>query len=185
MDVAVNSPMSTTETQHVPFDGVHLNNDNTGQRRHIRYVSPDTSTPRRMNEPTPNNSMRSSPNGINSYPAMNRTPPSISPFVISQVLQEPESRDTVFLQEINGQNHDRMETDMNSEDSMSEAQSHDEVEETVGLPAELAQLEDGELMDTSPDSPDGSDYHMPLDPGEYFIPMLQRRCNTPYKLLII
>ncbi len=74
---------------------------------------------------------------------------------------------------------------MNSEDSMSEAQSHDEVEETVGLPAELAQLEDGELMDTSPDSPDGSDYHMPLDPGEYFIPMLQRRCNTPYKLLII
>lgn len=166
MDVAINSPLSATETQHLSYDGAHLNNDPAGQRRHIRYASPDASAARRVNEPTLNNPVRSSPNGVNSYPTTNRTSPSISPFVISQVLQEPESEDAGILEEANGQNHDRMETDLNSEeDSMSEFQSHGEVEEPVGPLAGNMQLDDGEIMDTTQDSTNEADLRQLLNPG--------------------
>lgn len=173
MDVAVNSPLLATETQHLSYDGAHLNNDPAGQRRHIRYASPDASAARRVNEPTLNNPVRSSPNGVNSYPTSNRTSPSISPFVISQVLQEPESRDAGILEEANGQNHDRMETDLNSEESLSEFQSHVEVEEPVGPLAGSMQLEDGEIMDTTPDSPNEADLHQLLNPGRCYYCMAE------------
>lgn len=172
MDVAINSPLSATETQHLSYDGAHLNNDSAGQRRHIRYASPDASAARRVNEPTLNNSVRSSPNGVSNYPTSNRPSPSISPFVISQVLQEPESRDAGILEEANGQNHDRMETDLNSEDTMSEFQSHGEVEEPFGPLAGSMQLEDGEIMDTTPDSPNEADLHQLLNSGGCFCSML-------------
>lgn len=168
MDVAVNSPLSATETQHLSYDGAHLNNDPAGQRRHIRYASPDASAARRVNEPTLNNPVRSSPNGVNSYPTANRPSPSISPFVISQVLQEPDSRDAGIHDEANGQNHDRMETDLNSEDTMSEFQSHGEVEEPFGPLGRSMQLEDGEIMDTTPDSPNEADLHQLSNPGGRF-----------------
>lgn len=173
MDVAINSPLSATETQHLSYDGAHLNNDPAGQRRHIRYASPDASAARRVNEPTLNNPVRSSPNGVSSYPTTNRLSPSISPFVISQVLQEPESRDAGILEEANGQNHDRMETDLNSEDTMSEFQSHGEVEEPLGPLAGSMQLEDGEIMDTTPDSPNETDLHQLLNSGGCFYSMLE------------
>lgn len=173
MDVVIDSPLSATETQHLSYDGAHLNNDPAGQRRHIRYASPDASAARRVNEPTLNNPVRSSPNGVSSYPTTNRPSPSISPFVISQVLQEPESRDAGILEEANGQNHDRMETDLNSEDTMSEFQSRGEVEEPFGPHAEGMQLEDGEIMDTTPDSPNESDLHQLLNPGGCFYSMLE------------
>lgn len=165
MDVAVNSPLSATETQHLSYDGAHLNNDPAGQRRHIRYASPDASAARQVNEPTPNNAVRSSPNGVNSNPTSNRTSPSISPFVISQVLQGPESRDGGVPEEANGQNHDRMETDLNSEESLPEFQPQLEVEEPVGPLAGSMQLEDGEIMDTTADSPNEADLHQLLNPG--------------------
>lgn len=172
MDVAINSPLSATETQHLSYDGAHLNNDPAGQRRHIRYASPDASAARRVNEPALNNPVRSSPNNVSSYPTTNRPSPSISPFVISQVLQEPESRDAGILEEANGQNHDRMETDLNSEDTMSEFQSHGEVEEPFGpLPGSM-QLEDGEIMDTTPDSPNEADLHQLLNSGGRFYSIL-------------
>ena len=167
MDLAVNSPMTGTETQHLPYDGGHMNNETAVQRRHVRYTSPDASTPRRMNETGANNSVRSSPNGENSFAAMNRTSPAISPFVISQVLQQPESSNADALPEVNGQNHDRMETDMESEGSQSENQSSEAVEELVHPPAaeSAAHLEDGEIMDTTPDSPAALDTHVPLEAG--------------------
>lgn len=165
MDVAVNSPLSANETQHLSYDGTHLNNDPASQRRHIRYTSPDASAARRVNEPTLNSPVRSSPNSVNSYPTTNRTLPSISPFVISQVLQEPEPRDAGILEEADGQNHDRMETDLNSEDSTSEFQSRDEVGEPVGPLAGSVQLEDGEIMDTTPDSLNEAGLHQLLNPG--------------------
>lgn len=167
MDVAMNSSMSGTETQHLPYDAGHMNNETAAPRRHVRYTSPDASTPRRMNETGANNSVRSSPNGENNFAALNRTSPAISPFVISQVLQEPESSNTDALPEVNGQNHDRMETDMESEGSQSENQSSEAVEELVQpSAAELAaQLEDGEIMDTTPDSPAALDVHTPLEAG--------------------
>ena len=161
----MNSPMSGSETQHLTYDGVHLNNEPTTQRRHIRYTSPDASTPRRMNEQPVGNSVRSSPNGDNGYAAVNRTSPSISPFVISQVLQEPQSSNTDHPPEVNGQNHDRMETDMESEGSVSDIQPGEAGGEPDILPPlDEEQLEDGEIMDTTPDSPTASESH-PLDPG--------------------
>lgn len=167
MDLAVNSSMSGTETQHVPYDGGHMNNETAAQRRHVRYTSPDASTPRRMNEAGTSNSVRSSPNGDSGFATMSRASPAISPFVISQVLQEPESSNTGPLPEVNGQNHDRMETDMESEGSQSENQSSEAVEELVPPHAaeSPAQLEDGEIMDTTPDSPAAFDVHAPLEAG--------------------
>lgn len=173
MDVAINSPLSATETQHLSYDSAHLNNDPAGQRRHIRYASPDASAARRVNEPTLNNPVRSSPNGVSSYPTTNRPSLSISPFVISQVLQGPESGDAGILEEGNGQNHDRMETDLNSEDTMSEFQSHDEVEEPFGPLAGSMQLEDGEIMDTAPDSPNEADLDQLFNSGGCFYSMLE------------
>lgn len=169
MDFAVNSPMTGTETQHLPFDGGHMNNESAAQRRHVRYTSPDASAPRRMNETGANNSVRSSPNGETSFAAMNRTSPAISPFVISQVLQEPEPSNREPLPEVNGQNHDRMETDMESDGSQSENQSSQAVEELVQPPdvESAPQLEVGEIMDTTPDSPAAIDVHAPLEAGGY------------------
>lgn len=163
MDLAVDSSRSGTETQRLPFDGGHLNNETAAQRRHVRYTSPDASTPRRINDTGASNSLRSSPNGENGFAAMNRTSPAISPFVISQVLQEPESSNTRTVPEVNGQNHDRMETDMESEGSQSENQSS----EAAPAAESAGQLEDGEIMDTTPDSPAAFDEHAPLDAGEY------------------
>lgn len=159
--------MSGTETQHVPYDAGHMNNETAAQRRHVRYTSPDAATPRRMNEPGASNSVRSSPNGESSFATMSRTSPAISPFVISQVLQEPESSNTNTLPEVNGQNHDRMETDMESEGSQSENQSSEAVDELPQPPTaeSAAQLEDGEIMDTTPDSPAALDVHAPLESG--------------------
>lgn len=161
MDLAVNSPRSGTETQRLPFDGGHLNNETAAQRRHVRYTSPDPPTPRRINDAGASNSLRSSPNGESGFAATNRTSPAISPFVISQVLQEPESSNTHTLPEVNGQNHDRMETDMASEGSQSENQSSE-----AAAAESAGQLEDGEIMDTSPDSPAAFGEHAPLDAGE-------------------
>lgn len=160
----MNSPMSGSETQHLSYDGSHLNNEATAQRRHIRYTSPEASTPRRMNDQPAGNSVRSSPNGENGYAAVNRTSPSISPFVIAQVLQEPPSSNTNTPAQVNGQNHDRMETDMESEGSVSDTQSAEAGEPDVLPAVDEEQLEDGEIMDTTPDSPTASDNH-PLDPG--------------------
>ncbi|MCJ1469986.1 hypothetical protein MMC07_008631 [Pseudocyphellaria aurata] len=165
MDLALNSSRSPTGTQHRPYDAAHLNNEPAAQIRNVRYTSPDMSTTRRINE---SNAVRSPPNGETTLATMSRTSPAISPFVISQVLQEPDGSNTDTLPEVNGQNHDRMETDMESEDSRSENQSAGRVEELVHPPAtgSATQLEDGEIMDTAPDSPAALDAHASLEVGQ-------------------
>ena len=163
----MNPPMSGTESQHLPFDGVNRNTEPSALRRHNRYSSPEAASPRRLNDSSANNSIRSSTNGESSFVVMNRTSPSISPFVMAQVRQDSVSGNTGNLPEVNGQNHDRMETDdVVSVRSEVEHRSPEGLEDSGELSAvEAVQLEDGEIMDTTPDSPAARDGNLHSEAG--------------------
>ena len=64
-----------------------------------------------------------------------------------------EASATRSLPAIDGQNHDRMETDTESGDSSSEGEVQEPLETATGISLiEVESLEDGEIMDTRPDS---------------------------------
>ena len=165
------SPMSGTEPQHLQYDGLHMNNEAASPRRHIRYTSPDTSTPhspRRISDTATNHSVISSSNGDQTYSTTDRTSPAISPFLVAHVLQGSEPNITSAMPEINGQNHDRMDMDVDSDDSVSENQSHAVdavVEDATEVPNLTVQHADGENMDTTPDSPVALGSQQISDPG--------------------
>lgn len=157
MDVVVTSSRSASEPQHVQYDNLHRNTEPTAQRRHIRYTSPDLSTPhspRRLNETTATAAIRPASHGDETYPPMSRPSPVMSPFSVAQVLQGSEAASTSAVPETGGQNHDRMETDVESEGSVSDEEPHDTAEDvTVSSNEGTALGMDSELMDTTPDAP--------------------------------
>lgn len=165
------SPMTGTEPQRHPYDTLHMNNEAASPRRHIRYTSPDTSTPhspRRISDTATNHSVISSANGDQTFSTTDRTSPAISPFLVAHVLQGSEPNNTTAPPEINGQNHDRMEMDVDSDDSVSENQSHAVdavVEDATEAPNMAMRPADGETMDTTQDSPVALDSQQALDPG--------------------
>lgn len=161
------SPISGTESQHLPFDGMHVGNEATSPRRHIRYTSPDTSiphSPRRISDTAAGQGATPSSNGDH-YSTADRTPRAISPFLVARVLQETGSDSRAPLPEVNGQNHDRMDMDVDSEDSMSENQSHAAAQTATETPNLTVQQADGEIMDITPDSPVVSSPQPVLDSG--------------------
>ena len=166
MDVVVTSSISAAETQHLQFDSLHVNAEPTAQRRQMRYTSPDISSsrsPRRMPE-TNTAGVRASPNSDEGYSAMSHTSPTSVPFPMASLAREEEPADSDILLEVNGQNHDRMETDMETDDSESDHQPHHGAENSGHRLAEATQDIDGE-MDMTPDSPSAAESHHPLDPG--------------------
>lgn len=167
MDVVLTSSISAAESQHVPFDSLHMNTESTPQRRQMRYTSPDLLTPRsprRMAE-TSTALVRASPNSDEGYSAMAHTSPTTPPFSAGHVDREAEPTGSDILLEVNSQNHDRMETDMETDDSESDHQPHHGPEILEAPAAAAAQDIDGEIMDMTPDSPTAADLHPQLDAG--------------------
>lgn len=163
MDVVLTSSISAAETQHLPFDSLHMNAEPASQRRQMRYTSPDLSTPRsprRMAE-TSAAVVRASPNSDEGYSTIAHTSPTIPPFSAGQVVREEGTSASDILLEVNGQNHDRMETDMETDDSESDHQPHQGPESLEGPPGDA----NGEIMDMTPDSPTDDDSHPQLDAG--------------------
>lgn len=142
----------------------------TTPRRSLRYTSPETSSslsPRRPSDTTTIANVRPHTNGDQSYSTINHTSPTISPFLVAHVIQEPGSNNIGALPQINGQNHDRMETDIDSEDSRSDNQSHATADDSVENPRGGLQQNDGETMDTTPRSQIASGLQPALDEGRF------------------
>lgn len=167
MDVVVTSSMGAAETQHLQFDSLHMNPEPAAQRRQMRYTSPDMSAPHSPRRTADNSSavVRASPSGDEGYAAMHHISPSISPFSADQVARDTESTNADILLEVDGQNHDRMETDMETDDSELDHQSHHGLESSGGPLVVAAQEIDGEIMDTTPDSPPAAEPDHQLDVG--------------------
>ena len=152
MDIAVDStPMSGSETQR-RYNALHLNTEHSPssaqQRRHVHYSTPEASaplSPRLVYETAVNHTLRSSSNGNRSTSSMSQnssTTPPITDAFMGQPLPVDE-----------GQNHDRMETNMESEESNSEAEASEPPDRAAGSSLMEVELpEDGEIMDTRPDS---------------------------------
>lgn len=167
MDVVLSSSVSGAESQHRPFDGLHMNTEPAPHRRHLRYTSPDLLTPRsprRMAE-TGAAPARVSPNREEGYSAIAHTSPTTSPLSTGHVVREEEATRSDIVLEVNGQNHDRMETDMETDDSESDHQPHHRTDVVRALPPTAAQDTDGEIMDITPDSPTAADSRHQLDAG--------------------
>ena len=153
MDIAVTStPMGSSETQHRSYNALHLNSEHSPspaqQRRHVHYSTPEASaplSPRLVYETAVNHTLRSPSNGSPHIPSMSQhssaTPPTTDA-VVGQPLPVDE-----------GQNHDRMETDMESDESSTEggaSELSDRAAESSLM--EVEPPEEGEIMDTRPDS---------------------------------
>lgn len=167
MDVVLTSSLSAAESQHLPFDSLHMNTESAPHRRHLRYTSPDLLTPRsprRMAE-TSAAPTRASPNRDEGYSAIAHTSPTTSPFSSGHVVREEEPSGSDIVLEVNGQNHDRMETDMETDDSESDHQPHHGPEVLRDPTPAAAQGIDGEIMDMTPDSPHAADSQHYLDAG--------------------
>lgn len=157
------SSISAAETQHLPFDNLHMNTEPASQRRQMRYTSPDLSTPRSPRRMAESGAavVRTSPTSDEGYSTTTHTSPTIPPFSGGQVVREEETSGSDILLEVNGQNHDRMETDMETDDSESDHQPHQGQESSEGPPDDL----NGEIMDTTPDTPPAGDSLPQLDAG--------------------
>lgn len=124
------------------------------QHRHSRYSTPDTPTARSPNrvEPTATSPIIPSlqePNSTNNSPS-------------TQNQHQPQEERLVGTMEADGQDHDRMDTDDESETSASGADSPQHHTRTSGTAAlEVPAAQDGEAMDTTPDSPDAGDVRLP------------------------
>lgn len=165
MDVVVTSSINGAEPQHLQYDSLHA--EAATPRRQMRYTSPDLSTsrsPRRTAEASAA-MLRASPSSDEGYPAMSHSSPTILPFSAGAVVREAESNDTDILLEVDGQNHDRMETDMETDDSESDHQLHDGVENSGNQLMEASRHTDGEIMDMTPDSPSAAEPSHQSDPG--------------------
>ena len=152
MDIAVDStPMGGSETQHLSYNALHLNTEHSPspaqQRRHVHYPTPEASaplSPRLVYETAVNHTLRSSSNGNRNPSSMSQnsstTPPITDAFVGPLAVDE-------------GQNHDRMETDLEDEETNSEAGASVPPDRAAGSSLmEIEPPEDGEIMDTRPDS---------------------------------
>ena len=167
MDVVLTPSISAAESQHLPFDSLHMNTETAPHRRHLRYTSPDLLTPRsprRMAE-TSAASARASPNRDEGYAAITHTSPTTSPFSTGHVVREDESTGSEIVLEVNGQNHDRMETDMETDDSESDHPPNHETEVIRAPMPTAVQDIDGEIMDMTPDGPAAADSQHQLDAG--------------------
>jgi hypothetical protein len=167
MDVVVTSSMGAAETQRLQFDSLHMNPEPAAHRRQMRYTSPDMSAPHSPRRTADHSGavVRASPNGDEGYAAINHISPSILPFSADQVERDAESTNADILVEVDGQNHDRMETDMETDDSEPDHQSHHGPENPEGPSVVAAQEIDGEIMDMTPDIPPAAEPHHHLDAG--------------------
>lgn len=188
MDVVVTSPMSGAESQHLPYDSIHMNNEAVSSRRNLRYTSPDASSsrsPRRISNTAASHNAIPVLNGDQTYPTADHTSPAISPFLVAHALQEPDPHNTTSHPEINGQNHDRMEMDVDSEDSASENQLPVVVGDNVEASTPTLQQVDGENMDTTPDSPVTLDSQQALHPGRLCFSISRPICWRIWLILYV
>lgn len=174
MDVVLTPSVSPAESQHLPFDSLNMNTESAPHRRHLRYTSPDLLTPRspRRMADTSTIPARVSPNRDEGYAAMAHTSPTTSSLATGHGVREEEPTDSDIVLEVNGQNHDRMETDMETDDSESDHQPHHAPEVLRAPPPPTAQETDGETMDETPDSPHAADSQHHLDAGNFIFQSL-------------
>lgn len=152
MNIAVTSPIGGSETQHRSYNALHLNTEQSSppaqQRRHVHYSTPEASTPLSPHlvfETAVSHTLRSSSNSNRSTSSMSQSTSATPPGLDAPAMQPFPLED--------GQNHDRMETDMHTDHASSEGG----VREPPGGAAdsilmEIEPPEDGEIMDTRPDS---------------------------------
>lgn len=168
MDVVLTPSISAAESQHHPYDNLHMNTEPAPHRRHLRYTSPDLLTPRSPRRMAESSAAPARPSSRvdEGYSAIPHTSPTTSPFSTGHVIREDEPATSDIVLEVNGQNHDRMETDMETDDSESDHQPHQQPEIMTAPTLTAAQSIDGEIMDMTPDSPTAADSHQQLDAGE-------------------
>lgn len=161
MDVVLTPSVTPAESQHLPFDDLHVNAESAPHRRHLRYTSPDLLSPRSPRRvadagATP---ARASPNHDE---GSHTSPPTSSLATGHFVREEPTGSDIVL--EVNGQNHDRMETEMET-DSEPDHQPNHGPGVLRAPPPMAAQDADDEIMDMTPDSPTATESQHHLDAG--------------------
>lgn len=166
MDVVLTPSVAPAESQHLPFDGLHMNTESAPHRRHLRYTSPDLLSPRspRRVADTGAAPARVSPNHDEGHSAIPHTSPATSSLATGHFVREEESTGSDIVLEVNGQNHDRMETDMET-DSESDHQPHHGPEVSRPPPPTAAPDADEEIMDMTPDSPAAAESPHHLDAG--------------------
>ena len=159
MDVREPTSIGGTESPQYPSNAPHLNGQRPSSpphhRRHIRYASPEASNPTVAQINRIINSSISPSNTQRSLRAMSASPPPRSANASSSHSHQPNGATPILVSE--GQDHDRMETDEESEGS---ERSDLEVEEEDTPQAEPqaegsgnAPSTEGEAMDITPDNP--------------------------------
>jgi len=150
MDSGTSLALDEVMAQSLPSPSHH--------HRHIRYATPETSTPTHFILESTSNNHRSMSSNHRASSRASRTMSTSPPPAIASSSQLQHISNTVPDPEVDGQGHDRMETDEGEEDSDG---SDSEAEDGMPAPAsreieiETApppQVED-EVMDTSPDNP--------------------------------
>lgn len=166
MDVVLTPSVTPAESQHLPFDSLHMNTEPAPHRRHLRYTSPDLLSPRSPRRVAESGGApaRVSSNHDEGYSAIAHSSPTTSSLSTGHFVREGEPTGSDIVLEVNGQNHDRMETDMET-DSESDHQPHRGPEVLRAPPPTAALGANEEIMDMTPDSSTAAESQHHLDAG--------------------
>ena len=171
MDLVLTSPLGGSDSQHRPYDGLHMNSEASTQRRHTRYTSPDVSTsqsPRRLNSTATGATPRTSTTADQNHSTISHAPSNPPSFLVASVAAAPQSSSADVPLEINGQNHDRMEMDVDNREITAVDQPPDVGPDSEeALSTSSGQDPDGDVMDTAPDTSLAIDASPASNLGQY------------------